>query len=151
MSSRSAVSRHICSQPRRRRRSSRSRITPGCRGGGHWVTEGAPSHYRAGAQQPACLRPLGHATYLHPPTGPWGAVAAPSCPPLSCLTSAFPSLVMPSAASAGCTIRLQGQPQQPTLTRVEAASQGRPWFVVFPQVTQIPVALVLHQPNHLLV
>lgn len=49
MSSRSAVSRHICSQPRRRRRSSRSRITPECEGKGHRVSERAPSHCRAEA------------------------------------------------------------------------------------------------------
>lgn len=68
ISSRSAVSRHICSQPRRRRRSSRSRITPEGQGRGHGVTERAPSHYRAKAQLPACLQPLGHATSLCLPT-----------------------------------------------------------------------------------
>lgn len=67
MSSRSAVSRHICSQPRRRRRSSRSRITPECQTK-HWVTERSPSHYRAEAQLPACLQPLEHVTSLCPPT-----------------------------------------------------------------------------------
>lgn len=37
------------------------------------------------------------------------------------------------------------------LTRVEASSQGRPGFVVFPKVSQVPVTLVLHQADHLLV
>lgn len=152
MSSRSAVSRHICSQPRRRRRSSRSRITPGCRGGGHWVTQGAPSHHRAGAQQPVCLRPLERAASSAPTHTTPGRCSSPLVlTSLSCLTSAFPSLPVPSDASAGRAVGLQGPPRQPTLTRVEAASQGRPRFVVFPQVAQIPVALVLHQPNHLLV
>lgn len=81
-----------------------------------------------------------------------GRCSSPLVPTrLSCLTSALPSLPVPSAASAGCTIGLQGPPWQPTLTRVEATSQGRPRLVVFPQVAQIPVTLVLHQPNHLLV
>lgn len=79
-----------------------------------------------------------------------GCCSSPLVPTrLSCLTSAIPSLSVPSAA--GCTIRLRSPPRQPTLTRVEATSQGRPRFVVFPEVAQIPVALVLHQPNHLLV
>ena len=37
------------------------------------------------------------------------------------------------------------------LTRVEASPKGRPGFVVFPEIPKIPVALILHQTDHLLV
>ena len=37
------------------------------------------------------------------------------------------------------------------LTGVEASPKGRPGFVVFPKVSQVPVALILHQTDHLFV
>lgn len=65
---------------------------------------------------------------------PWDAVALLLYPPLSLFTSASPSLPVPSTTSAACAMRLHLPPWQPTLTCVEATSQGWPWFVVFPQV-----------------
>lgn len=93
----------------------------------------------------SCFRPL-RLLSAHPQDPRMPLMLSPSC-----LTSAFPSFSVPSATPAGCTIRLQSPPRRLTLTSVEATSQGWPRFVVLPQVAQIPVTLVLHQPNHLLV
>ncbi len=35
------------------------------------------------------------------------------------------------------------------LTCVKASSEGWPGFVIFPQITEVPIALILHQTNHL--
>lgn len=43
------------------------------------------------------------------------------------------------------------QETEPLPTRVEAPPQRRPGLVVLPQVAQVPVALVLHQADHLLI
>lgn len=43
------------------------------------------------------------------------------------------------------------QETKPLPTRVEAPPQRRPGLVVLPQVAQVPVALVLHQTDHLLI
>lgn len=119
MSSRSAVSRHICSQPRRRRRSSKSRITPGCQDREQWVTEGA--------QQSACLQVLGHTASMHPPTQPPGHCSSPSCPHrLSCLTSAFPSLPTPHADPSRCRAN-PSSPCSPVLKPRPRAGHGL-WF-----------------------
>lgn len=39
----------------------------------------------------------------------------------------------------------------PVLTCVEASAESRPGSMVLPQVPQVPVALVLHQADHLFI
>lgn len=100
-------------------------------GGGHWLTQGAPSHYRAGAQQPTCLQPLGRATSRCPPTQPQDAVAATSCPPdppaspqlsPASLCQVPPQLDAPS----GCRVH-PSSPSSPVLKPRPSAGHGL-WF-----------------------
>lgn len=123
ISSRSAVSRHTCSQPRWRRRSSMSRITPGCQGGGHWVTEPLQKW-----STPACMPLASQHAASHPHNS---AVAAPSWPPDSpaspqpspaSLHEVPPQLDAPSG-SRTCA----GSPHSPVLKPRPRAGHGL-WF-----------------------